>query len=164
MRERGRLRQLVVEHQGQAAREGGHADARPCAEQCERASAGAALHAVVAIEQFAQRADRICWRRTHVDEIVHAGTQRGQHGSRLGRNAGRQHRQRWPFALEALVEFACGSGVVAREVDERPPTGPSMAMRSSIDLPSGVMTTTEPSAPSASVSQVMWLPLLDANR
>lgn len=43
-------------------------------------------------------------------------------------------------------------------------TGPSRAMRSSIDFVSGGRTTTEPRVPSASVSHVMWPPLVDAKR
>ncbi|MCY1543187.1 hypothetical protein D9M68_789900 [compost metagenome] len=78
-----RLGQLVVEHERQAGRERGHADARSSAQQRDGVSARADRQAAAAVEQLAQRVDRIRGRCAHVDEIVHAGTQCGQHRRRL---------------------------------------------------------------------------------
>ncbi|RYF36849.1 MAG: hypothetical protein EOO25_20220 [Comamonadaceae bacterium] len=71
-----------------------------------------------AFEQRAQGAQCIGWRRLHVDEIVDAGTQGSQDGSRFGRHAGGEHRQVGPVAFEALVKRCGKDALVRREVDE----------------------------------------------
>ncbi|MNR00848.1 hypothetical protein D3C85_1166360 [compost metagenome] len=115
----GSLGQLVVQQQRQAGGERRHADARAGAKQCERVSACAVLWpTATAIEQLAQRGDRVRRRGAHVDEIVHAGAKRSKHRCGFGGDARGQHWQGRPVALQPLMEFARCAGVVAGEIDE----------------------------------------------
>ena len=131
-RTRGGLRELVVQREGQAGCQRGHAESGARAQQGQRAAARAALQSAAAVEQRAQRRDRVGGRRGHVDEVVHPRAQSGKHGGGFGRHAGGQHRQRGPVALQALMELDGIGALVGREIDEhrhRPEQGDAFVDR-----------------------------------
>ena len=93
-RRAGRTRRAApVQPHRQVRRERAHAHPGARAEQRDQLAVTVRRLAARVFEQRARDAQRVVRRAGHVDEIVHAGPQRGERAFRLGQRAERDHRQ-----------------------------------------------------------------------